>query len=440
MKEMRIAAICAALLASVASAASPRTHNYDESKVPPFTLPDILTFSDGTKLKSPDEWPRRRREILRVFEKGMYGRMPPRPEKMEAVLLSSTNSCAGYAERRVYRQYFREGRQGPFIDWTVFRPSHIKGKVPFVIALNSIGSFHIVHDPDLMPADGWLGDDPEMRRRRLEGAAKIRGAWADPNSRHHWPINAILARGYAVVTACYMDISPDPSKKEDRATQWRKRCFELWPPWDEAAPDNTKALMAWAWGLCRGLDLVEAHEPTIDARRAVVTGCSRLGKAALIAGAFDERFPVVVPNQTGNGGAPLAKRYFGENIYTESQSFPHWFTRSYFAYANREAELPFDQHWLLACVAPRRLLVEGFDQPWFDTKGEYLACQAAGPVWEFLGLPGFPAKPFPPDYDTSCIGSHIGYVRRNLQHGLAAIDWKWMLDFADRAFTAGAGK
>ena len=151
----------------------------------------------------------------------------------------------------------------------------------------------------------------------------------------------------------------------------------------------------------------------------------------LIAGAFDERFPVVVPVQTGGGGVPLAKRNFGETVGTEVVSFHHWYCRAYDKYADNTDAMPFDQHLLLACIAPRALLVEGFDQPWFDTKGEFLSVQAASPVWKFLGCKGLPAVDWPDDYDTSAIGPRLGYVRRPNNHGISAVDWTWMLDFAE---------
>ena len=424
-----------AVMALLAGSAVARPGNYEESTVPPYTLEDPLAFADGRKLTSPAEWSARRAEILRIFEKGMYGRMPPKPEQMVAELTDEKVTMSGFAIRRRVRQYFREDKSGPFVDWLVLRPRFATGPVPVILFLNSVGAIQLLPDTDLSLSDGYCetnGGREKLTDDRLE---KLRGQWCNPDNRNYWPIGDIIARGYAVMTACYFDIAPDPAKKEERATKWRRRCFDLWPAWDDAAPDNTKSIMAWAWGLCRGLDLAE-QEPGIDAKRAVVTGCSRLGKAALIAGAFDERFAVVVPNQTGHGGAPLTKHYFGENIETESKSFPHWFTRSYFAYAGKDETIPFDQHLLLACVAPRHLLIEGFDQKWFDTRGEYLACQAASPVWDFLGKPGLPKKPFPPDFDTSCIGSHLGYVRRSGNHGLSPYDWRWMLDFADSAFAS----
>jgi len=434
MKSLAVA-VAAMFAFGVAHA---RPGNYDESKVAPFSLEDPLSFADGRKLRDPSEWPARRAEILRIFEEGMYGRMPPKPDCMVADLVDEKVTMSEFAIRRRVRQFFRADKSGPFVDWTILRPRFAAGPVPVILLLNPVGAIQLLPDEDLAVADGYLEANPGSQKRQEKppapGASKLRGQWCNPNNRYYWPIGDIIARGYAVMTACYNDIAPDPEKKADRATKWRRRCFDLWPAWDEAAPDNTKSLMAWAWGLCRGLDLAE-QEPGIDASRSVVTGCSRLGKAALIAGAYDERFAVVVPNQTGHGGAPLTKHYFGENIETESGSFPHWFTRSYFAYATKDETIPFDQHMLLACVAPRHLLIEGFDQEWFDTRGEYLSCRAASPVWEFLGKPGLPEKPFPPDFDTSCIGSHLGYVRRIGNHGFSPYDWRWMLDFADRAFS-----
>jgi hypothetical protein len=164
----------------------------------------------------------------------------------------------------------------------------------------------------------------------------------------------------------------------------------------------------------------------------VVTGSSRLGKAALIAGAYDERFAVTVVNQTGGGGVPLAKRNFGESVASETAAFTHWFCRAYDKYAHAEETLPFDQHMLLSCIAPRPLLVQGFNNTWFDTYGEFLSLKAASPVWEFLGKEGLPDVLWPDIYDESAIGPYLGYVRRDKAHGILLEDWHWLLDFADK--------
>ncbi len=135
--------------------------------------------------------------------------------------------------------------------------------------------------------------------------------------------------------------------------------------------------------------------------------------------------------------APLAEYpgEVGENVSTEMASFPHWYCKAYAKYIDNEQAMKFDQHLLVAAIAPRALLVEGFNQGWFDAKGEWLSCRAASPVWEFLGKEGLPKGDFPENYDRSRIGSTFGYVRRGGQHGLSGYDWLWMLDFADKAFS-----
>lgn len=421
-------------LALVATALALRA-NVDESQVKPYTLEDPLTFADGSKVATPADWARRRAEILELFQREMYGRLPPKPETLVTELRDEAETCSTFAIRRRVRMWFRADKSGPSVDWLVLRPKHVKGACPVIVFLNSAGDFQLLPDADLEVSKGFAEEDPQDRARRLGLPSRPggRGVWCNPANRAHWPVGTILARGYAVVTACYQDIAPDPAQKERRATAYRKYCFDLWPE-TKGRADDTRALMAWAWGLMRGLDLAE-REPGLDATRAVVTGCSRLGKAALLAGAFDERFKVVVPNQTGKGGAPLSKRYFGENIATEAKAFPHWFAPGYLAYADRDWELPYDQHLLLACVAPRALLVEGFDERWFDTKGEFLAVRAASPVWEFLAGTGLPKVEWPDDFDTSAIGPRLGYVRRSGKHGLWAFDWLWLMDFADRNLT-----
>lgn len=371
------------------------TYNADEGKVGPYTLEDPLCFADGRPVRTGAEWRERRFEILSLFQREMYGRMPePSPVYLDS--LDGGPTLADFGVRKQVRMWFREDRTGPKIDWLILYPADAKGPVPAIITLNFYGN------QTIRDGSGDLMSD--------------------------WPLDVILARGFAFVTACYGDVSPDPDDIELQDSQSWGGVFELWP--DSGRPDGPRAIGAWAWALMRGLDMLSA-DPRIDASKVVVTGSSRLGKAALLAGAFDERFAAVVANQTGGGGVPLAKRDFGEHVRSESVRFRHWFSPAYAKYAGCEAAtMPFDQHLLVACIAPRPLLVEGFDNPWFDTRGEFLCLQAASPVWEFLGAPGLPAVNWPDDYDTSAIGERLGYVRRPRGHGFAAIDWLWLLDFA----------
>jgi len=409
--------------------ANAQTINYDESKVRPYTLEDPLRFVDGHKVKSLNDWEKRRTEILQIFQSEMYGQMPPQGSIFTEVIEEGT-TLGGFAKRKQVRMWFDSEKKGPKIDWLILVPSEAKGPVPAIISLNYNGNQTVLPDPEIQITDGWLRDsDPIVVGNKA--TEESRGWFSGQNTRYTFPVGMILARGYAFVTACYGEISPDPDGKEEQERIAYTGFFDMWGQRDPSRKDNTTAVGAWAWTLCRGLDMLEA-EDGIDAAKVVVTGCSRLGKAALLAGAYDERFAAVVAIQTGGGGAPLAKRNFGECIATEVNMFSHWYCRAYDKYAGKEETMPFDQHLLLSCVAPRPLLVTGFNEEWFDTKGEFLSLQAASPVWKKFRKSGLPDVAWPDIYDTKAIGKWLGYVRRDQMHGIAACDWTWLMDFSDK--------
>lgn len=433
-----------------ASGAVARPPNYDEAKVAPYTLEDPLTFADGRKLKDPSEWPARRAEIVRIFEREMFGRTPPPPEAVVTELFEEGVTLDGLGIRRQYHMWFRKDKTGPRVDWILFLPNRITGlasrrekgrlvcenaeKCPVILFLNYRGNHELATDPEIPVQQGWCrhGKAYAIENNRASEKTRARARRTDTSS--PFPLETVLARGYAVMSACYCEMSPDVDVRQgdDEAFAYTG-LFELWPKRDPDATDNITAIGAWAWGLSRGLDLAFTI-PEIDAAKSVATGCSRLAKTPLLACSRDERFAVCVPNQTGGGGVPLAKRDFGENVSTEMASFPHWYCRAYAKYVDNEQAMAFDQHLLVASIAPRPVLVEGFNSGWFDTKGEWLACVAASPAWEFLGRPGLPKGDFPANFDTRCIGPYLGYVRRGGQHGMTGYDWNWLLDFADRAF------
>ncbi len=402
--------------------------NKDEAAVKPYTLEDPLVFADGRPVQDREQWRRRREEILSIFEKEMYGRIPcPCPIYTEAMEEGTT--LAGFARRRQVRMWFSPDKTGPKIDWMILQPLQVKGPVPVILLLNYYGNHTIIRDPEVLIPDCWLDDSGEFKISGNKASEEGRGVYENRNLRSTFPVDMILARGYALVTACYGDVSADPDLVEMQDSLAYGGAFALWP--DSRTRSGPRALGAWAWALMRGMDMICA-DGALDGSRVLVTGSSRLGKAALLAGAYDERFAAVVVNQTGGGGVPLAKRNFGEHVYSETSTFTHWFSPEYAKYANKEAaEMPFDQHLLVSCIAPRALLVQGFDNPWFDTRGEFLCLKAASPVWSFLGKPGLPEVDWPDDYDTSAIGECLGYVRRDQAHGISALDWTWMLDFAD---------
>jgi len=431
-----LSVLCAGMCVFSVQAARPDYDqpNYDVTKIAPYTLEDPLTFVDGTRVKSPADWPRRRAEIVSIFAREMYGQPPPAPEAVVCEKFEEGKTMAGFGIRRQYRMWFKKDKSGPYVDWLVLLPAKAKGPVPVISFLNYDGNHELIADKEVVLPEGcWLrfADNHQAN-------PKTRGVCTDQNRDSFvLPAHVILARGYAIMSACYGQISPDPDCKEADPAHRQDpfaytRLFDLWPKRDPNRDDNITALGAWAWVLSRGLDLAETI-PEINARKAVVTGYSRLGKTALLAASRDERFAVCVPNQTGGGGCPLAKRDWGENVGTEMAAFTHWFCKAYKKYEKDPANLlTFDQHLLLASIAPRGLLVQGFDVNWFDPEGEYLSCKAASPAWELFGLPGLPDHEMPADYDTCCIGPRLGFVRRDSWHGHVAHDWNWLLDFSDR--------
>ena len=373
--------------------------NYDEAKAGElgrdYTLEDPLSFADGRKVKAPGEWESRRREILGTFEREVYGKLPPKPQEMAFEVVSEKMSDDRFAMLRIYRQYFRNDKTGPVIDWFVAVPRHARGRVPVFLHLNYAG---------------------------LEKIA------AKKTNHYDLPWDMLVANGFAFMSAKYTQITGDG---EERGGFFNGVC-ELWGRRDPKATDNPGSLMIWAWGLMRGLDLAERISE-IDAARNVVIGSSRLGKAALLAAAYDERFKVCVPNQTGAVAVQLMKRDYGESLKGQRLSVPHWYCQAVWKYADDPKSQPFDQHLLLACVAPRNLLLECYHKKWFDPKGEWLAAKAASPVWEFLTGKGLGADVWPEPYSDELVKPPFGYVRRTECHGLSPYDWKWAIDFAGKA-------
>ncbi|MBQ4200523.1 MAG: hypothetical protein II649_11670 [Kiritimatiellae bacterium] len=406
--------------------------NYDESKVAPYALEDPLTFLDGTKVKSPADWARRRKEIMGIFAKEMFGQEPPAPETVVAEKIDEGVTLAGFGIRRQYRMWFKADKSGPAIDWLVLLPRYAKRPALPIIFLNYGGNYELIRDKEVAMPDMWIALRPAKKP-----VEQLRGRYENMNSMEFvFPAHMILARGYAVVTACYAQVSPDVSPNADGSipkgspSPW-SGVFDLWPARDPKRDNNTTSIGAWAWALSRGLDLAEKL-PEIDSRNAIAAGYSRLGKTALLAAARDERFAACVPNQTGGGGCPLAKRDYGENVATQMRMFRHWYCPAYKKYERDPATLlTFDQHLLLAAIAPRKLFVQGFDSKWFDTKGEYLACKAASPAWTLNGKSGLPEKPYPDDYSTDCVGENLAYARRTEGHGYSAHDWTWLMNFCD---------
>jgi len=415
------------VLAADPAAGQPAGANYDEAKVPAYTLPDPLRFVDGGAVQEARDWTdRRRAEVLRLFETHVYGRSPGPPTAMRFVVVETDpRALGGLATRRQVRVLLDGTETGPAFEILLYVPKAAPRPVPAFLGLNFDGN-HTVHpDPGIRLSTAWVGEGPGVVDGRATDAARGTDAAS-------WPVERILDRGYALATAYYGDLEPD------RADGWKDGIRSRLGPGVSGrfGPDDWGAIGAWAWGLSRALDVL-ATDPDVDGRRVAVIGHSRLGKTALWAGASDERFAMVVANDSGEGGAALARRQFGETTEVITRVFPHWFCARYRQYAGREDALPVDQHLLLALVAPRPLYVASATEDlWADPRGEFLAAKAAEPVYRLLGRDGLGVEDLPvPDRP---VGKTIGYHRRRGSHALVAYDWEQYLDFADRHLLAGA--
>ncbi|MEI6277107.1 MAG: hypothetical protein WCP08_14005 [Prolixibacteraceae bacterium] len=393
--------------------------NYDESKIPVYSLPDALVFNNGKPVKSSKDWVNRRRELFAVFEKEMYGKVPDGKVTSTITEISKDeNACNGLAVRKEIRIILsREGNEIA-LNLLIYLPKSEK-KASLFLGYNFSGNHTVSAESGIQIATSWVRNNPASGITKNLSTEAGRGSDAAS-----WPVSEIIQRGYGVATLYYGDVDPD---FDDGFHNGVHSLFKI-----QRDSSSWGSVAAWAWGLSRVMDCLEKINE-VNSKQVIVLGHSRLGKAALWAGVSDPRFAIVISNESGSGGAALSMRKYGETITRTNQAFPHWFCGNFKKYNNKEESLPFDQHELLALIAPRPLYVSTAEEDrWGDPKGSFLACVAASPVYQLLQTEGFPGRVMPA-LETPVIGT-IGYHIRPGKHDVKPYDWKCFMNFADKHF------
>ncbi len=427
MYRKTAATIWITLIACSIAGAQPPGTNYDESKVPNYTLPDPLTLRNGEKVRDAKTWyDRRRPEILELYRSEIYGRSPTKVPKLNYEVLSVDNQAlGGKAIRKQVTIYFAGKKDAPKMDLLIYLPAASKKPVPVFLGLGFSGNESVNTDPGIALAEEWVRDPTTKQMVKRRASEKSRGSAAS-----RWQVEKILEHGYGLATAYYGDVEPD----FNGGMQYGIRPLFFKPGQTEPAPDEWGAIGAWAWGLSRAMDYLE-KDRAIDSHRVAVIGHSRLGKTALWAGAQDTRFSIVISNDSGEGGAAISRRIFGEQVRNLNTSFPHWFCGNFKKYNDRESELPVDSHMLLALIAPRPLYVASAEEDqWADPRGEFLGVVNASPVYELLGKQGLGTDQMPPAHQP--IMRTVAYHIRAGKHDITAYDWEQYLKFADMHWAA----
>jgi dienelactone hydrolase len=408
-------------------------YNYDESKIPPYTLLDPLRLADGHTVTSPQQWfTQRRPEILHLFEENVFGVTPTAAKYAVAharIIEHNEHALNGLAVREQVDLTFEPApgiTPSPQAERTmrllIYIPAAAAAAhhpVPVVLGLNFLGNQTVLDDPAIQPTPIWT-QPKGSELQHLAPSDETRGSATD-----QWQVRMLLSRGYGFATAYYGDLEPDFKN----ASQYSAR--NLFGPIDNA-PDAWGAIGLWAWGLSRALDYL-VLDAYVDPAHVAVTGHSRLGKAADWAAAQDTRFAAVLSNESGHGGQSIQRRALGETVAHLEHSFPYWFCPAYAKWVGHDADIPADGNLLLSLIAPHPLYVgSAVGDEWSDPKGEFLSAVSASRVYKLLGKPALaPDTPEPePDHPIGLDG-YVAYHERTGKHDVTAFDWEHYLDFLD---------
>jgi hypothetical protein len=394
--------------------------NYDEAKVGTYSLPDPLRLNNGKPVRNAKTWySKRRPEIVEMFETQQYGRAAGRPADESFEMVDpGTPALNGKAIRKQVTIYLNRDKTGPSIDLLIYLPAAATQPVPMFFSINFSAVQNAVDDPGIKSEKTW---DPKTNTRVTPPAARGFG---------HIDAEDLLNAGFGVATFYYGDVDPD--YPGGFANGIRARYLK--PGQTERAPDDWGSIAAWAWGISRVEDYFETDK-SIDAKRVVIHGISRLGKTVMWAGAHDQRFAAVIASCSGEGGAALSRRNYGETIahLTAPSRFPYQFAANYAKFGGFPDKAPMDANLLIALIAPRPLLLQtGSSDYWSDPKGEFLAAVAAGKVYKLLGKEDLGTAVWPAA--TQPIFHDLSYYMHEGGHGMVSSDWGIYLEFLKKTF------
>jgi len=384
--------------------------NYEEDSVGTYVLPDVLKLNNGKKITDAQTWSDKRRpELIKLFEETEYGKMPSRPAGMHFVVFDKgTPAFNGKATRKQVTVYFTNDTNNYKMDLLIYLPADAVKPVPLLLVTSFSANCQVTDDPGVKIGETWSRDGKKSR--------------ADQPSRFgKTDIEQFLSQGIGFATVYYGDIEPDFKN----GIKYGIRSQYLQPGQSAPADDEWGTISAWAWGLSRAMDYFETDKQ-IDATRIALQGTSRLGKTVLWAGVHDTRFKMVIASCSGEGGAAISRRNYGENIkhITDTSRYYYQFAPNYHSYANKVNSLPFDAHMLVALMAPRPLLLQTGDTDyWSDPKGEFLAAIAAEPVYQLFGEKGPGTSVMPEGGDNSLLNNKLGYYMHKGGHGTIPSDW-----------------
>lgn len=370
------------------------------------TLPDPLVMADGSAITTTEAFELRKDEILELFKEHVYGALPEEEFETSFEIVEEGEALNGTATRRQVKITVSSDKGSSDALMLLYIPNQ-KEPAPVVIGLNFNGNHAALEDDAILPSYAFDTEDGTWEEKRGEKS-------------YRWNIEDSISCGYAVATIYSGDFAPDSSK------EYASRVISVF---DE--PDF-KAVGAWAFGLMRAVDYVE-QDTAIDSSHIAVVGHSRLGKAAVWAGANDDRIGLVISNDSGNTGASLSRGNHGETVKSINLAFPHWFADKYSDYGNDLNALPVDQNLLLAAIAPRKLYVASAkDDLWADPAGAFNSLQNAKCAFALYGMEVIGEEE--PAVDSAFFCESMGYHVRSGWHDMQSEDWKFYLDYMDQYF------